>query len=159
MKHFRIYSIALLFIILVTGFKSDQSVKSFKPNDITGIYWTAEKDAKVKIFLAKNGKYSGKTVWMAEPDNPDGSPKKDVNNPNEDLRDRERIGLVFLKYFEYDEDDDRWENGTVYDPRNGKTYDGYLKFENGDKNTLYLRGYIAGMTWLGRTSTWTRVED
>lgn len=140
------------------GFKTDTQRVQSKPNDIIGTYMTLEKDAKVRIFLAKNGKYSGKTVWMREPNNEDGTPKKDVNNPNEKLRDRERMGLVFLKYFEYDADDDRWEGGTVYDPRSGKTYNGYLKFENGNKDKLLLRGYIGGMTWLGKTSEWTRVK-
>ena len=95
---------------------------------------------------------------MAEPNNADGSPKTDVNNPNESLRTRERVGLVALKYFEYDSEDQRWVNGTVYDPRNGKTYDGYMEFEEGSTDKLRLRGYISGMTWLGRTSVWTRVE-
>ncbi|MFT7591063.1 MAG: hypothetical protein ACI9UJ_000984 [bacterium] len=128
-------------------------------SDIAGVYWIAGKEAKVKIFMATNGKYSGKTIWMKEPNNPDGSPKSDVNNPNDKLQSRERVGLVALKYFEFDEDDQRWENGSVYDPRNGKTYDGYLKFEEGSTDILRLRGYISGMTWLGRTSVWTRVRN
>ncbi len=149
----------LLIGLTITAFDSTHNTtESVKASDITGIYWTSDKDAKVKIFLASNGKYSGKTIWMAKPNNADGSPKTDVNNPNENLRSRERVGLVALKYFEYDSDDQRWVNGSVYDPRNGKTYDGYMELEDGNTNTLRLRGYISGMTWLGRTSVWTRVE-
>ena len=112
---------AALIGITLTAFASiKNSNDSVKASDITGVYWTADKDAKVKIFLASNGKYSGKTIWMAEPNNSDGSPKTDVNNPNENLRDRERVGLVALKYFEFDSEDQRWVNGSVYDPRNGK---------------------------------------
>jgi uncharacterized protein (DUF2147 family) len=136
--------------------KASQSVISAT---IVGTYLTADKKAKVKIFLAKNGKYSGKTIWLKEPNNSDGSPKTDINNPNEVLQKRERLGLVALKHFVFDIEDQRWENGTVYDPRNGKTYDGYMKFEEGNTDKLLLRGYISGMTWLGKTSEWTRVKN
>ena len=36
--------------------------------------------------------------------------------------------------------------------------DGYMYFENGNKDVLKLRGYVMGMTWLGRTSEWTRIK-
>lgn len=154
------YFIMVMLFGLITSFTMNHSSPQLTgASDIVGTYWTADKKAKVKIFLASNGKYSGKTVWMKEPNNPDGSPKTDVNNPNEKLQSRTRLGLVALKYFEYDSEDKRWENGTVYDPNNGKTYDGYMKFEGDNKDVLYLRGYISGMTWLGRTSEWTRVSE
>lgn len=150
--------LAALCLFTLTGFTPHVPAVQVDANDIVGTYWTAEKDAKVRVFLAKNGKYSAKTVWMKEPNNSDGTPKKDTENPNEKLRDRTRMGMVFLKSFEFNPDNKRWENGTVYDPRSGKLYDGYLRFEGEDKSTLYLRGYVAGMTWLGKTSEWTRVE-
>jgi hypothetical protein len=31
-------------------------------------------------------------------------------------------------------------------------------FEDNTHNTLYLKGYILGMKWLGRKETWERVE-
>lgn len=159
MKKLKKLALTVLVLTAALAFKTHVNHTSAKPSDIVGTYWTEEKDAKIRIFLAKNGKYSGKTIWMKEPNNADGTPKKDVNNPNENLRNRERVGMVILKYFEYDAEDDRWENGTVYNPRNGKTYDCYMRFVDGNKDRLYIRGYIAGMTWLGGTSEWTRVKD
>jgi len=154
---------ATLFLIILFSFHTSNStanrVLTIEADDILGTYWTAEKDAKVRVFLATNGKYSAKTVWMEAPNNPDGSPKLDVNNPNKDLRTRERIGLVFLRYFTFNEDEQIWEDGTVYDPRSGKTYNGNIRFDGTDKNKLLLRGYIGGMTWLGKTSEWTRVTE
>jgi len=74
---------ALLLIIFassITAFTfSAKKATAVSANDIVGVYWTADKEAKVKIFLASNGKYSGKTVWMKEPNNADGSPKTDLN--------------------------------------------------------------------------------
>lgn len=58
-----------------------------------------------------------------------------------------------LKGFEFD--DDEWEDGTIYDPENGKTYSCTIKFRDGK---LDLRGYI-GISLIGRTQTWYKVSD
>lgn len=154
---------ATLFLVILFSFQNSNStanrVMTVDANDIVGTYWTAEKDAKVRIFLATNGKYSAKTVWMEAPNNADGSPKLDVNNPNKNLQSRERLGMVFLRYFSFNSEEQLWEGGTVYDPRSGKTYNGTMRFEGNDKNKLLLRGYIGSMTWLGKTSEWTRVTE
>ena len=63
-----------------------------------------------------------------------------------------------LKSFEYDPGDKEWENGTIYDPESGKTYDAYMWFEDGDNETLKLKGYVMGMRFMGRETTWTREE-
>ena len=46
-----------------------------------------------------------------------------------------------------------WEEGTILDPKSGKTYSCYITFE--DTNTLKVRGYI-GFSLLGRTQKWIR---
>ncbi len=48
-----------------------------------------------------------------------------------------------------------WKKGTIYDPDNGKTYK--CKVRLGDDGVLNVRGYI-GVSMIGRTSLWTRVE-
>ena len=62
------------------------------------------------------------------------------------------FGLVLLKDFKYNEGE--WKGGTIYDPKNGKTYDCYMAMESGKK--LKIRGYVMGMRALGRTTYWTR---
>ena len=49
--------------------------------------------------------------------------------------------------------DKSWEDGTILDPKSGKTYSCYITFE--DENTLKVRGYI-GFSLLGRTQKWIR---
>ena len=51
-------------------------------------------------------------------------------------------------------DDDEYEDGTIYDPKNGKTYSCIIT-RNGKK--LDVRGYV-GFSWIGRTTTWTLDE-
>jgi len=78
----------------------------------------------------------------------------DDENPDEDKQNRPLKGLVFMKDFVF-EKEGLWEDGEIYDPKSGKTYDCYLKLESPDK--LKVRGYI-GISIIGRTSYWTRAE-
>ena len=109
--------------------------------------WLAEsKDGKVLIY--KQGeKYFGKISWGKDGD------KKDVNNPDEKLRTQAIVGLVILKGFEFT--GKAWEDGTIYDPKSGKTYSSTIKMKK--PNELDIRGYI-GISLLGRTTVWTKVK-
>ena len=86
---------------------------------------------------------------MREP-NENGKPKVDKNNPDDDLKSRPLVGMELLSDFEFD--DDEWEDGEIYDPESGKTYSCEMTL---DGNTLNVRGYI-GVSWVGRTTEWTR---
>ena len=105
--------------------------------------------------------YSGKIVWLEEPlytagdeDGEEGEPKVDKNNSDPALQSRPIMGLQLMKGFKFD-GKGTWKKGTIYDPDNGKTYK--CKVRIGDDGKLNVRGYI-GVSMLGRTSLWTRVE-
>ncbi|MCB9252035.1 MAG: DUF2147 domain-containing protein [Flavobacteriales bacterium] len=151
MKSFSLI-IALLFSL------TPKTINLINADTIAGTWWNAEKDARIRIFKAINNRYSGKIEWMKEPNDAKGNPKTDNNNPNEKLRSTPRMGLVIMKNFDYNSTSKKWENGTIYDPKNGKTYDGYIYFEGNNFDKLKLRGYVLGMSWLGRTSEWQRFE-
>jgi len=125
-----------------------------QPNSVEGIWLTKEGQSQIKIFQKPNGKYYGKIVWLEEPYNDDGTPVLDKENPDEDKRDRKILGLTILKDFEYDEGDERWEDGSIYDPETGKTYKCRMWFD-GNKDILKVKGYI-GVSFIGRTTEWTR---
>lgn len=159
-KHNTIKKLLMLsgVFFLLYGFSGVPNSRVNEANDIIGTYLNAEKDAKVRIFLAMNNKYSGKVEWMIEPNLPDGTPKLDIKNPDPSKRDRPRLGLVIMKNYVFNAAENKWEGGTIYDPKVGKTYDGYMYFAQENANTLQLRGYVMGMPLLGRTSTWTKVQ-
>ena len=119
-----------------------------KADDVIGIYWTETKEGKVEIFK-QDRKYFGKILWRKDP-------RKDLENPDKSLRKRSVIGLVFLRDFQFNGDDE-WEGGTVYSIDNGNTYSGKLWLEENNR-TLKMRGFV-GFALLGRTATLTRVED
>jgi uncharacterized protein (DUF2147 family) len=120
---------------------------------ITGLWWNAEKTAKIEVY-EENGKYFGKIVELTEPNDENGKPKTDKDNPEEELRSRPVLGLVILTDLEHDEGNE-YEDGEIYDPKTGKTYSCMAEL-NGN-GQLDLRGYI-GFSLIGRTSTWTRAK-
>lgn len=118
---------------------------------IVGKWYTQDKDAHVEIF--KEGEvYHGKMVWLKEPTE-NGKPKVDKNNTDKAKRDRPILGMRLLSDFVHD--GDTWEDGTIYDPRNGKSYSCTIKLL--DKDTMEVRGYV-GIAAFGKTVEWTRVN-
>ena len=122
--------------------------------DVVGEWYNAEKDAIITIF-EENNTLSGKITWMLNPNDEDGNPKTDPLNPNESLRNRARLEMVMMSGLTHIEGN-VWDNGELYDPKQGKTYSGMITLK--DANTLKLRGYV-GFSFLGRSSTWTRKLD
>ena len=141
----------ILIIIFMAGAGVKGFAQSFDANDVLGIWYNEEKDAKVEIYKTGD-QYFGKVVWLEEPIDPDtGKPKLDDENPDEELQKRPIMGLLLVKDFEWD--GELWDDGEIYDPKSGNTYDCYMKMVNKDK--LKVRGYI-GISLLGRTTYWTR---
>jgi len=119
---------------------------------IEGLWYNAEKTGKVEIKKDAGGKFNGKVVWLKEPLK-DGKPKLDELNTDEKLRSRPRLGLPVLNNFVKD-GDNKYTDGTIYDPLNGKTYSCKMTLKGKE---LDIRGYI-GISLFGRTTTWTRVD-
>ncbi|MDX2001911.1 MAG: DUF2147 domain-containing protein [Chitinophagales bacterium] len=120
---------------------------------VLGQWYTTDKGAIVEIYECTGGKLCGKVVWLREPNDANGKPKTDINNPDPKLRTRAAIGMVLLQGFVKD-GENTWKDGKIYDPNNGKTYSCNMTL-SGDK--LEVRGYI-GISLFGRTENWTRVR-
>jgi uncharacterized protein (DUF2147 family) len=119
---------------------------------IIGKWYNTEKDAQVEIFK-EGSKFAGKIIWLQDPNNDAGKPKVDVNNSDVSKRQRPIMGMKLLDNFKYN--GGTWEEGTIYDPKNGKTYSCIIKKK--DNKTLEVRGYV-GISLIGRTVEWTKAE-
>ncbi len=148
MKKFNFKSLFILSIFLISGSLYAQS----DADRILGKWLNEEKDGKVEIYKIGD-EYFGKLVWLKTPNNEDGTPKLDVENPDDELKKRPLQDLELLKDFVYD--DDEWEDGEIYDPKSGNTYSCFMEFESED--VLKIKGYI-GVKWIGKTTYWTRAE-
>ncbi len=145
----RITNYLLLFSIVLVPFLS------YGQTELHDIWWTPNKDGKIKMYLAKDGKTYGKIIWLSESHDEENIPKVDKQNPNPELRDKPLIGLILFKHFDYG-GDNKWVDGEVYDPQSGKTYSCQMTLVS--QNQLEVRGYL-GLPMFGRTETFTRVEE
>jgi uncharacterized protein (DUF2147 family) len=144
LKQIRMRKLYLLFWLLACTFVA------YAQPDPSGIWLTAEGESQVQIYKNAKGKYEGKIVWMKKDKD-----KLDKENPDAKLKTRKVFGLQILNGFVYDASEKVWEDGTVYDPKSGKTYTAYMWFGK-DASTLQLKGFVMGMRFLGRETTWKR---
>lgn len=139
----------ILSLFFVIGF----SFLSFSQDITKGTWFNEEKTAKVQFYLTGE-KLFGKIVWLKDPLNKEGKPKSDQFNPDPKSKNNTLIGLVFLKNFEK-KSENKWENGKIYDPNNGKTYSSEMHLVN--SKLLNVRGFV-GISLLGRTSKFTKAD-
>ncbi|MFC4210174.1 DUF2147 domain-containing protein [Pedobacter lithocola] len=118
---------------------------------VVGKWLNPSGEGQIEIYK-KGAKYYGKLAWLKEP-NINGKPKTDVNNPSSSLQSRPLLNLEILKDFVYE--DGKWTDGTIYDPKSGKTYSCNISLKGND--VMNVRGYI-GISLLGRSETFKRVK-
>ena len=140
-----IFSIIALLMPLAATFAQG------KPN-VTGKWKLDDGSAIVEVYQQGNV-YNGKIVWLAEPTEADGTPAKDINNPDKSLRSRQLIGLNMLSGLK--KSGNEYKEGKIYDPGNGKTYNCSMKLEG---DVLKVRGSLDKRGLLGRTMDWFRVN-
>jgi uncharacterized protein (DUF2147 family) len=103
-------------------------------------------------FFDCSGLLCGKIVWLLRPDNPAGQPDLDYSNPDPALRQRHLCGLTIIWGMQSNRQD-QWSNGSLYDPKEGITYN--VTAELTSPSTITARVY-RGTPLLGRTEILTR---
>ena len=96
----------------------------------------------------------GRIAALDEPLDAEGQPKIDDKNPDPALKGRPMLGMDLIADFSR-KSDRRWVDGTIYDPRDGKTYKCKMTLQ--EDGTLEVRGYV-GLSLFGKTVVWTRIE-
>ena len=125
MKKIISFSFALTMLFTLSFAKSNPGVA----DKIIGVYWSPKKDAKIEIYK-KGDRYFGKSIWTE-------NKTKDLKNPDPSLRKKEILGTDLFTNFIYK--DGTYEDGKIYDPESGKTYNCKINF-NG--RSLKVRGDI-----------------
>ena len=123
--------------------------------DPLGLWLTASGKSHVQISPCSHdkNKLCGEIVWLRRPLGADGKPRRDIHNDDESLRSRPVVGIQVLMDME-DEGDGEWDNGDIYNPEDGDTYD--AEMEVVDRNTLEVSGCVFIIC---KTQTWKRVEE
>ena len=94
----------------------------------------------------------GKIVWLKEPNNDAGRPKRDANNPDPNKRNRPVCGVHSLANLKRMQGGG-WGEGQAYNPEEGKTYDVSIRLS--DPSTLKVTGSVL---FFSKTVTWTRAK-
>ena len=144
----RLRTFLLFIVLLATRLPVFAQTDALEQN----LWYNEEKTAKIQIYKAVDGRFYGKVVWLKVPE-VDGKPKVDIHNSDKSKRGNPIIGLLILKGFKK-EGEHTYESGTVYDPKNGKTYSCKITHK-GDR--LDVHGYV-GFSLLGRSTIWTKVD-
>ena len=129
------------FVVLCLCIGIGVSAQDFKADDIVGTWLTSDKTGEITVYKDKNKYYGRITAGTSKE-------KFDIHNPDKQRRNDPLIGMVILKDLKFDSDDGAWEDGTVYDPQNGKRYSCNVKLIDHDK--LKITGYI-GFSWISRS--------
>lgn len=145
------YVLILFTILLCTSFAH----RALDPIEHT--WANQENTGHIQIYKATDGKFYGKLVWVSEPiDEETKKPKLDKMNPDATLKSKPVLNLVMIKGYEKNNSNPNlYEHGTIYDPKNGKTYCGKMTLEG---KKMKLRGFICGLSLLGRSETWTIIN-
>ena len=119
----------------------------------TGTWKTVdEKSGKVRSqveMYEQGGKLFGKITGLAEPNDQQGKPKMCTKCAGAD-KDQPIVGLVIIKDLSLS--GDRYKDGTIMDPEDGKVYKAEVWVEDG---TLKVRGYV-GLFY--KTQTWLKAS-
>ena len=110
--------------------------------------WMVDGRAALQIYDC-NGLMCGRLRWLDKPREAGGEPKRDKNNPDPPLRQRELCGLTLPA------GPDHWEGGHFYNPESGKTYNVVTEHTSSDQ--LVARVYD-GFTLVGETKTLRRTN-
>lgn len=140
--------LALFLLVLCVGIFAYPQAQ----DAIIGKWINPSGEGRIEIYK-KGDKYFGKLYELKEPNDALGQPKKDDQNPDDNLKNRPLKGLEILTNFT--KKGNSYEGGQIYDPKSGKTYSCKMTLKGNDQ--LSIRGYI-GISLLGRTETWKRIE-
>ncbi|TGD80477.1 DUF2147 domain-containing protein [Hymenobacter wooponensis] len=123
-----------------------------------GVWVDDSANTHIEIFSCGKKELCGKLVWLRPTSDSTATarqPQLDVHNPDAAKRQTPLLHLRILRGLRYNTNDERWEDGEIYDPNNGRTYSCYLRLHS--KNRLEVKGYI-GFPLLGRSHYWTRLR-
>ncbi len=122
-------------------------------------YWktiddsTHELKSIVKIWQEK-GELKGRIVKIFP--KPDEDPDPVCDKCKGDKKDQKVLGMIFM--WQFVRDGNRWVEGKILDPENGKVYHCSLELA-GRGQKLKVFGYIRIIFKIGRTQTWLRASE
>ena len=110
MKHYFLILIASIICVPILLSGKEETDR------IIGYWLTGDKATKIEIYQNEDGTFAGKIIWLQEPNDAKGNPKKDINNPDVKLQQQPLIDLIVLSDF-VRENRNKYKNGKYYHTR------------------------------------------
>lgn len=142
---------SLIILFLATVLDSQAYAESILGKWLTIDDATKKPKSIVEIYRSGD-EFRGKIVTLIDPPAPNPLCKKCSG----DKKNKPIQGMDILWHMKESKPGRKWEDGTILDPQNGKTYDCMLIIKD-DPKLLEIRGFI-GISLVGRSQTWQRVH-
>jgi len=152
------FLISFLSLLLFTGNPQLNTHADVAAADVILGKWQAiENNIIVQVYKDENNEFKGKIVWFNDGE---GNKKMavwtDKRNPDPALRSRKILGMNVLEKLVYDPKSNSWENGIIYDAKNGRHWNSAASLNK--DGTLKVKGYWH-FKFIGRTMTFRRLAD
>lgn len=123
-----------------------------QPSGPTGVW--LDHTGRGAIEVSQCGKeLCGRIVWLKDPNDKNGKPLVDIQNPDKAKRGSAICGLQIIGALKHQQDGS-WDNGWIYDPEEGERFDLEVKLLAPEK--LQITGY-KGVKFLSETYHWKRL--
>jgi len=141
---------------ITTLLLSAASLSAFAQMSPVGLWKTIDDETSKEKSLVRiadtGGVLSGKIEKITDP----AKAANLCDKCSDERKDKPIQGMTILRGIKPSSDAGVWEGGDILDPNNGKLYKVRIKPVDGGKQ-LEVRGFM-GISLLGRTQTWIRVE-
>ena len=148
----KLFTVASLVVAMIFS-----SANLFAQSPIVGKWKTKDDETgrskSIVEITEKDGMYYGSVVELFRLPDEDQDPYCD--KCDDDRKDKRVLGMEIVRDMQLNADG-VWADGTILDPKKGSIYDCEMWFEEGELNTLKVRGYI---WFVFRTQEWYRVTE
>ena len=150
----RFLMLALCGVIVLSA--SIASASTNGGDRILGVYKAVKDGAVSKVRISKIGDnaYKAQIFWLEKPTHPDGTLRKDLKNPDPAKRETPASQVVLIESVSYDQKENVWNNGNIYDPTSGKVYRTIVDFT--EEKTLRVRGFLGPFS---KSLYWYKIEE
>jgi uncharacterized protein (DUF2147 family) len=138
MRLARIVSQCFLFALLLTWFGRVGAQTVQNTDRICGKWMSSEKNLQVDVYKTGD-EYKARIIWFRDDTSKPMDEWRDSHNPDPALRNRRILGMDVVRGLKYDKDNDSWEDGIVYDAKQGREWSAAAYID--EHGLLRVRGY------------------
>lgn len=125
-------------------------------DQIIGMWMASEKNIVVQVYK-EGDSFKATVVWFDDSDDKTRpmDVRLDYKNPDKTLRNRKVLGMQVLKNLEYNASSNSWENGVIYDAKNGHEWNSCASIDK--DGMLKVTGYWH-FKFIGKSMKFNRVS-